>query len=148
MIKLLWNLAAKPNKLWVRWVHTYYLKGSMIEEYQPKTTCSWILKAIQKYRALPKHFWMNSAQQKKFSTKCVYKELRGQQHNISWRKLFYDNLARPRSRFTTWLACQHRLPTKNMLLKFGIHTDGKCIFCGQEETTDHLFLLCPIPATI
>lgn len=46
--KLLWNICQKSNKLWVKWVHTYYIKGQDISDYQPATHCSWVLKAIFK----------------------------------------------------------------------------------------------------
>ncbi|XP_019457667.1 PREDICTED: uncharacterized protein LOC109358055 [Lupinus angustifolius] len=144
MAKLLWNLASKPDKLWVRWIHTYYIKGTSNDEYQPSVNDSWILKAIMKCRTLPKQYWTQSA----FSTKSIYMELRGQKQRVPWSKLFYDNLVRPRAQFTLRLGCQQRLPTKTRLRKFRIHTDGKCIFCDHEETTDHLFFLCPVSSTI
>lgn len=36
--KLLWNLCAKKDKLWVAWIHNYYIKGGSIWDAQCKAT--------------------------------------------------------------------------------------------------------------
>ncbi|XP_060190753.1 uncharacterized protein LOC132620044 [Lycium barbarum] len=45
--KMLWNLCKKKDKLWVKWVHAYYLKGQPIWNFLPKQG-SWMLKKIFK----------------------------------------------------------------------------------------------------
>lgn len=43
----LWNLCNKKDKIWVKWVHTYYIQGEPIEEVQAKQT-SWVVQKILK----------------------------------------------------------------------------------------------------
>lgn len=38
--KLLWNIHLKADKLWVKWVHMFFLKGKTIAEYQQSVSCS------------------------------------------------------------------------------------------------------------
>ncbi|XP_058755784.1 uncharacterized protein LOC131628998 [Vicia villosa] len=52
ILKLLWNLHMKSDKLWIRWIGAYYLKGGSIMHWEPKTTSSWILRNIAKVRDL------------------------------------------------------------------------------------------------
>lgn len=48
--KLLWNIHAKSDKLWVKWIHMYFIKGASIMDFQPGNSCSWIVKNIFKHR--------------------------------------------------------------------------------------------------
>lgn len=66
----------------------------------------------------------------------------GVKPKVNWRKLFFGNIARPSAVFTLWMACKMRLPTKDMVQKIGIMTDGKCQFCDERETDSHLFFEC------
>lgn len=56
--------------------------------------------------------------------------------------IFYSNPARPQAKFTLWLIYMERLATKDRLLKFGIPTDGKCMYCDHLENIDDLFFNC------
>jgi len=49
-----------------------------------------------------------------------------------------------------WRLLRERLPTKDNLLACGIlhHDNQLCGGCGMEETTNHLFISCPIFGTI
>ncbi|XP_058727545.1 uncharacterized protein LOC131599062 [Vicia villosa] len=49
MGKLFWNIQAKADKLWVKWVNTYYLKQHNAMDWQSKN-CSWILASVFKCR--------------------------------------------------------------------------------------------------
>lgn len=48
--KMIWNIHAKSDKLWVKWIHMYFLKGKSMLEYQPGSNCSWIVRMLFKYR--------------------------------------------------------------------------------------------------
>lgn len=50
MLKLLWNLSAKTDNLWVRWIHNYYMKHGELMDVQIKANDSWIMKDILKQR--------------------------------------------------------------------------------------------------
>ena len=48
--KLLWQIAAQPDFLWIRWVHHYYLKRTTVWQYQPTTKCSWYWRKLMHIR--------------------------------------------------------------------------------------------------
>ncbi|CAL5198003.1 unnamed protein product [Lathyrus oleraceus] len=52
------------------------------------------------------------------------------------------NLARPRDLFTLWMALHGKLPTKDRLIRFGMHMDPECEFYDQMENLSHLFFGC------
>ncbi|KAH1222734.1 putative ribonuclease H protein [Glycine max] len=106
--------------------------------------CSWILKAMFKHRddLLQSDAWKGFQNTGKYVTRKIYHMLREDKPKVTWRKIFYGNLARPRAKFILWMTCLDRLPTKDRLHRFGVVTDCKCVFCGLTETCDHLFFEC------
>lgn len=76
----------KFDKLWIRWVNAYYLKGASIMHWQVKD------------------YWEKSMQQQSFKTNEMYIELRGEGANKSWKHFFSHNHARPHACFIMWLA--------------------------------------------
>lgn len=61
---------------------------------------------------------------------------------VCWKHLMYGSHARPRAKFILWMACHHRLATKDRLRRFGILQEDKCCFCSSTETLEHLFFMC------
>jgi hypothetical protein len=53
LTKLLWNINNKADSLWIRWIHSYYIKHDQLMNMPVKQTCSWILKAILQQRGSP-----------------------------------------------------------------------------------------------
>ncbi|XP_019235180.1 PREDICTED: uncharacterized protein LOC109215551 [Nicotiana attenuata] len=47
--KLLWSICTRKEKLWVHWVHTYYIKGNTVWNIEPKNA-SWAIQKIFKAR--------------------------------------------------------------------------------------------------
>lgn len=92
--------------------------------------------------------WPRILTDNKFYIAKIYKNFQGQQLNVWWRKILYSNYARPRASFTLWMACHQRLATKDRLSRFGIANDGLCCFCGNIESTEHLFFACGYTNTI
>ncbi|XP_058776449.1 uncharacterized protein LOC131650760 [Vicia villosa] len=93
ILKLLWNLYMKSDKLWIRWIGAYYLKGDSIMQWEPKTTSSWMLKSIVKVRGLTmqSEYWKDSIQKNQFNTNAMYKELRGDYPSQPWRKILFTS---------------------------------------------------------
>lgn len=112
--------ADAADRLWVRWVHMYFMKNQDILDYQTSNAYSWILKAVLKCRdkAVNTRSWGLVKNNQKFPTGSICKEIRGEKEKVPWRKLFYTNIARSRALFVGWLACRGRLPTKERLRKF------------------------------
>lgn len=67
----------------------------------------------------------------KFYKKKIYNGLLSNTQTVSWRKLMYDNEARPRAIFIIWIACHGRLATNDRLMRFGILDNDNCVFCVQ-----------------
>ncbi|XP_058733291.1 uncharacterized protein LOC131604654 [Vicia villosa] len=68
--KLLWNLQSKANKLWVKWVSTYYLKDENVMDWQSNTTASWLLKTLVSSRddVSQLRYWQEIIQTGKYKT--------------------------------------------------------------------------------
>ncbi|XP_058726861.1 uncharacterized protein LOC131598262 [Vicia villosa] len=144
MGKLLWNIQAKADKLWIKWLDTYYIKGQDLNTWQVAATCSWVVKKIMDLRdtmSQTEH-WATAIHSGKYVTGTMYKELRGDRIQVCWRKILFTNYARPRAIFTLWMALRGRLPTRDRLHKFGMTIERNCCFCDAEESLEHLFFMC------
>ncbi|XP_058747081.1 uncharacterized protein LOC131620076 [Vicia villosa] len=110
----------------------------------PKPTASWIIRALFKHKVviMDSDAWKEFEITGIYNTNNVYRELKGANPTVPWKNLIRGNWARPRSIFVLWMACQKRLQTKDRLARFGTMTDGKCLFCGEIETCDHLLFAC------
>lgn len=132
MGKLFWNIQAKADKLWVKWISTYYLKKTSAMDWQSRN-CSWLIANIFKC---------------KYNTAATYRDIRGDRGHVEWWPVFNRNLAKPRAKFTLWLGMLDRLATKDKLVKFGIVLDPKCAFCNDDETLQHVLFDCKWTGTV
>lgn len=105
MVKLLWNLNGKAHSLWIKWIHSYYIKND-------QQNCSWILKITLNQRDTVQQMQWWSNMSNKFETKRVYRYLKEVCQIVEWRKTLYSNMASPRAIFMFWLAYHNRLATK------------------------------------
>ncbi|KAH0722097.1 hypothetical protein KY289_005141 [Solanum tuberosum] len=79
ILKHLWNLAQKKDKLWIVWVHTYYIKGRGPWEVAGQQA-SWMVRKI-----IQANHWISEAgipmteimDANDFTIKSMYKKLRG-----------------------------------------------------------------------
>ncbi|CAK8530499.1 unnamed protein product [Lathyrus sativus] len=145
VIKLLWNIYAKSDDLWVRWLHAYYLRHEDILTRMVKGSDSGIFKAILIQRdnlMTIQSTWDAMLQLGKFHGGKVYQSLLPLTPNVPWAKLILHNRARPRAIITLWMICHGKLATKSRLFRFGMISNNKCAFCIEEEIIDHLFFCC------
>ncbi|CAK8572209.1 unnamed protein product [Lathyrus sativus] len=145
MIKLLWNIFAKSDDLWVRWIHAYYLRHEGILTRTDKASDSGIFKTILLQRdnlVNIQNTWNEILQTGKFLGRKVYQSLLPITPNVTWAKLILHNRARPQAIITLWMICHDKLPTKARLFRLGMLQNNKCGFCNEEETIDHLFFCC------
>ena len=144
--KFYWSIALKKEKLWIKWIHTYYIKNKDIWTMPIPNGISWNMKKILESR---KHLDANSlnqftAKSGKFSIKKLYKHIIGESVNVPWKRLICNNIASPKSKFILWLAVLGRLATKDRLAQRNVTQDAQCILCNAAvETVDHLFCHCP-----
>lgn len=91
--KLLWNLAQKKDKVWIRWVHTYYIKNHDINQIESPKQASWVIKKIldaRKYISTPSYMPYS------YSTRKTYIEMRGTVTQVPWKKFVCNNPTPPK----------------------------------------------------
>ncbi|XP_058783857.1 uncharacterized protein LOC131658597 [Vicia villosa] len=69
MMKLLWDLKMKSDCLWVRWIHSYFIKGQDLLHVEIPTSASWVYKGVLNTRAhivVIQEQWDRSLLAKKF----------------------------------------------------------------------------------
>ncbi|XP_019230433.1 PREDICTED: uncharacterized protein LOC109211357 [Nicotiana attenuata] len=85
LCKLLWNICKKKEKLWVQWVHAYYIKDNNIWHTEPKNA-SWVIQKIFKAREQfqeARHSEADVSDMERFSTRKIYKELQGEYQKLT-----------------------------------------------------------------
>lgn len=146
MAKVIWAVASKQDILWVKWVHGRYLKGKSWWEYTPKPDCNWYWKRICKIKddflerrmQLPWHWTVDT-----YSVSKGYRWLLDNSQKVIWGRQIWAKANVPKCAFISWVAIQHRLPTKSRLSAMGIQQDQTCALCTKaEEDDDHLFYHC------
>ncbi|CAK8572589.1 unnamed protein product [Lathyrus sativus] len=152
LLKCLWNLCRKTNNLWVKWIHTHYLKDKSVMNYETKTHNSWIMRGILKHRdnmGEIRNDWDQIVNAQKFKVSVLYKVMIDDGTRVQWRNLVQFNKGRPRAGFCLWQACHGKLATKDRLKHFGMLEDTSCNLChSEEETMNHLFFSCQVTSHI
>lgn len=146
LLKSLWALAYKNDKLWIKWVHDYYLKGADIMQYRMPSTASWMLCRIidSRTQVLDWNALSSFVSIGKFNVQKAYLLRVTSGPKPPWRALWCSGKASPRGSICMWQILQNRLPTKDKLAHWGIQCDSICVLCKQgDESRDHLFGCCP-----
>ncbi|GAB2303754.1 hypothetical protein Dimus_038957 [Dionaea muscipula] len=147
LCKLLWDIDRKKNRLWIRWISKYYLKGRSVW-ITPEGEGSWAWRALMRVKArlqsclslangdCPVHS-MTVAE--------VYKSLHGAVTVADrWWKMVWAAGIHPRLSFLLWLVSRDSLSTKDRLRRFGIVEEDSCLLCEGccVESVSHLFFGC------
>lgn len=108
----------KKDKLWVKWIHSYYGNGRIIWEAN-SNQASWMVQKIFKAK---KYFeeagtFMELQSMAEFSIKKMYKKMLGTFTKVSWRRLICNNHGSPKWLFIVRLVVLGRLYTKDRLQK-------------------------------
>ncbi|XP_019104875.1 uncharacterized protein LOC109134917 [Beta vulgaris subsp. vulgaris] len=87
ILKLLWAMAFKQDKPWVRWENAYYIKRQSLENVTVSSNTSWILRKILEARELLVRTggWETVSTQWKFSIKKTYKLLQEDYDIVVWK---------------------------------------------------------------
>ncbi|XP_019242312.1 PREDICTED: uncharacterized protein LOC109222403 [Nicotiana attenuata] len=160
IVKHLWAITKKKDCLWIRWVHSYYIKNRSIDIMPIPKSAAWVVRKIIEQRNLilnlPSlqgniHERLESLQNTSggFSIKKLYNLQTPQGQKVYWKSLILHPHIHPRHKFNLWLAIQRRLPTVDRLQKMGVQVAQLCVLCGQEdELFEHLFFECSYTNTI
>ncbi|VFQ93364.1 unnamed protein product [Cuscuta campestris] len=137
-MKLLWDIANKKDSLWVRWVHSKYLKQGTIWECNVKNDdCYYWKKLIQNRRLF---VGMNTANG--YTVKEGYNRLKGIRMKVDWAEVVWSRWSVPKHQIIAWLIWKGRIQTKDRLSKF-LPIDTTCVLCEKEmESADHIFCSC------
>lgn len=129
--KLLWALTHKKDKLWCRWVHTYFIKWRSLSTHWT-SLMSWPLRKILSSNQFIDDVggWDHVCKKCKFSIKLMYQALLGNHEKVNRRRIVCNNSATPKSRFITWLALWKRLPGKDILMSWNVVTSDFCPPCS------------------
>ncbi|XP_056688055.1 uncharacterized protein [Spinacia oleracea] len=151
VLKHCWALSIKQDRLWVKWIHSYYVKHHDFWTMPVPNGLTWSLKKIWQQRDIlvqtggVDQFIVNG----KFKISRMYKALHTGGIQVQWKRIVCNSKASPKATFITWLALQNRLPTKDRLLSWNINIAGVCEFCQvQDEKLSHLFFECHYPHDI
>ncbi|KAK6117718.1 hypothetical protein DH2020_048570 [Rehmannia glutinosa] len=151
LAKILWNIHSKADSLWVRWVHSFYLKNQSIWTWNPKNSDSCLLKRICDIRndILAKFGSPDSAishlalfsNPKGLCSSKMYDLFRESGPKAFWHSAVWKHFIPPKFSFCVWLAINDRLATINNLKYLDV--DPTCKLCGNYlENASHLFFDC------
>ncbi|TMW80870.1 hypothetical protein EJD97_014164, partial [Solanum chilense] len=111
IVKLCWDLANKEDKLWIKWIHVYYIRGQ--NEWQKREQASWMIRKIMKTKQIVDQVHIKEG---KGMVRQIYDILRGEQAKPVWKCLMFKNSARPKARFILWILMYRKLATKDRLV--------------------------------
>ncbi|XP_060211885.1 uncharacterized protein LOC132639460 [Lycium barbarum] len=143
LAKTCWDLAHKLDKLWIRWIHTYYIKGRHLGDFDIPQQASWMVRQIiQAQHTLQQVQHTQSTKHSMIRT--IYLQLLPSLPRVQWKVILFSNNARPKAKFIMWLHFHRRLLTADRLHKWGIQAEPKCVLClMHDENQQHIFVQCP-----
>lgn len=79
----------------------------------------------------------------KYQTGAVYKLLKSHGQLVPWKKAIWNSGGFPRHSFQAWLVTLNRLPTRDIMISWGLSVPPTCLLCNLgDESRDHLFFSC------
>lgn len=140
--KLCWDLSSRVDSLWIRWIHTYYVKDLHFDDMLTPQQASWMVRKKIYARDTLQHIQGNPRGQQS-RIQFMYLQLLGNHAHVPWKYLMSSNQARLKARFTLWVHLHGHLNTADRLSKWGLNVNTDCVMCGNAaETNDHLFQQC------
>ncbi|XP_074304835.1 uncharacterized protein LOC141639660 [Silene latifolia] len=151
-----WNVASvgklvnwiytKPDRLWIKWVDSIYLKGANWHDYTPPADSTWTWKSICKVKNKIRDGFIDNCwvpHHKGYTVSNGYDWLMGPHPQQVWAPMVWSNWNLPKHSFISWVIMQEGLNTKSKLHAYGYCQDALCILCeDQAETLTHLFEEC------
>ncbi|XP_019241615.1 PREDICTED: uncharacterized protein LOC109221601 [Nicotiana attenuata] len=114
LAKFCWDVAHKQDRLWIKWIHAFYIKDKQLEEMAIPQQASWMVRQILSARTT-----LQQVQHKQYLKKSMisqfYLQLLRDRPRVSWKCLMFQNKARPNAIFTMWLHLHEKLLTADRL---------------------------------
>jgi len=126
IVKLLWQITRKKDMLWIKWIHSRYLKTHEFWSYPPPSECSWYWRKILRIRDHLKSNWpWHNAQ--KFSVSDCYLWLLGTHPVSPWASAVWSRVATPRYSLIAWVSMHGKIPVLDRLARFSASSmDTSC----------------------
>ena len=139
--KNLWNIQAKKDSLWVRWIHLNHLQNSSIWDYNGRKQDSAMLRQVLSIRdkicelegsmqavGTRMEQWVLDG---RFCSKAAYEFFRPRKGNLTWPKVVWHTSIIPKHSFILWLGLKGRLLTRDKMQEF---SDEKiCPLCNISD---------------
>lgn len=97
--KVVLGTCKQKDKLWIRWIHTYYIKGQQREHVTVPKQVSWMVRKILEAKNILKQDTIHVCTCKSVINK-IYLDLLGEQPKIPWKCKMLGNAGRLKDRFT------------------------------------------------
>nr|XP_018629371.1 uncharacterized protein LOC108946707 [Nicotiana tomentosiformis] len=123
IIKQLWSIAQKKDCLWIKWVHSYYIKKQTFDSCPIPKTTAWVIRKILETRD-------TIMQQVMVQGDLLAKlgKMQNKDDSFSIKKM---------------------MATADRLQMIGIQAPMACVFChGGIETHEYLFFECPVTGAL
>ncbi|XP_074318741.1 uncharacterized protein LOC141655566 [Silene latifolia] len=144
--KYIWWIAQKEDHLWVKWIHTIYMKGVNWVDYKPNTGASWSWRKLCGVKEKLKAGYVNDwwlQQGHKYTISAGYSWLGTSNNRVAWTPFVWNSLSLPKHCLIGWIVAHGKLLTRDRLYQMGICGDTICCICGtQNESHTHLFFEC------
>ncbi|XP_060200141.1 uncharacterized protein LOC132628374 [Lycium barbarum] len=140
--KMCWDLEHKQDKLWIKWIHSYYIKGQDFNTYPVPQQACWMTRKIMSSRVVTTQLHSDHTSSKSL-IRQGYLQLLGDYPRMEWKRLMFKNDARPKDKFMMWLHMHGVMRINDRLIRWGMEVNPECAFCQlQNESREHLFMLC------
>ncbi|KAK4732122.1 hypothetical protein R3W88_025110 [Solanum pinnatisectum] len=99
-----WDLTHKQDKIWIRWIHSFYIKNHDIQVKPIPQHACWMNRKILKAKTV----WNNCQLMNQQSiTRELYLRLIRDGMRVPWKCLMFNTTARPKAVFIMWLYWMH-----------------------------------------
>ncbi|XP_062104515.1 uncharacterized protein LOC133815721 [Humulus lupulus] len=142
--KYIWAINHQQETLWVKWIHTVYLKGTDFWLYQLKTDTSWYWKKLCQLRNLfAQEDIDNASSHVKFRIGLLYAKLI-HQVPAKYHQFVWNRMSIPKHKFITWQTVNSKLLTRDHLIRVSMVIEsGSCPVCELAAGNhNHLFFEC------
>uniref|UniRef100_A0A803PTB6 Reverse transcriptase zinc-binding domain-containing protein n=1 Tax=Cannabis sativa TaxID=3483 RepID=A0A803PTB6_CANSA len=124
MCKYIWVIANKQESLWLRWVHSVYIKREEWWGYSASIHSIWYWKKLVALEDNLKTIQDPAIfQEQKYHISAGYTLFKPSPNRVSWSHEVWARLNIPKHSVILWLAMLNRLKTKERLMKFRIQVE-------------------------
>ena len=132
--KYVWWICEKKDNLWVKWVHSIYIKHGEWKNHEPGYNSSWAWRKICQVKNMFKQFLFNengTSKTKMYSMKAGYNWNCGDSVQTDWWHWMNDRWILPKHRFLIWVLAHKRLLTRARMQYLNMTTTGNCYICDD-----------------